>query len=59
MTVDQINNMTHTQMANHYRNAPLGTPEFMRDTPECKAFNKRWEDFGGWNPVVSKQVGWN
>lgn len=58
MTVEQINKMSHFDMAKHYRFAASGVPEFRAGTPECDAFSKRFKAFGGMTPELSKAIGW-
>ncbi len=55
--VDQINSMTRIEMARAWR---LGGESWMFDKrlPYHKLFNERFKKLGGFNPSISKQIGW-
>lgn len=54
----EIENMTHIEMAHAWRHSPPGNEMFDPMGPYYEVFAKRWAEFGGWNPAVSKAVGW-
>ena len=57
--IEKINNMTHEEMARLWRFAPAGHPYFDSTKPFFKVFKKRlFEHFGGFNPQLSKKIGW-
>lgn len=45
-------------MAYLSRYAPCGHPYFDSTKPYWEIFNKRFQNFGGWNPQLSKAIGW-
>lgn len=53
-----IHTMSHAEMARLFRHAPAGHPYFVSDSVETHAFFKRFEEFGGMTPELSKQIGW-
>lgn len=57
--IEIVNGLSHYEMARLFRFAPAGSPYFISGTPACEAFYKRWKELGGWNPALSKQVGWD
>jgi hypothetical protein len=56
--MEQIENMTHSEMASLWRFAPAGHPYFVRESQLYTAFKKRFDGFGGFTPAVSKEIGW-
>jgi hypothetical protein len=57
--LEKISQMTQTEMASLYRNAPVGHPYFSYDYPELlNAFKERFKALGGMTPSVSKSIGW-
>lgn len=56
---EEINNLTHLQMAKLWRFHPAGHPYFRSD---CLVlfdhFNKRFQSYGGMTPHISKLLGW-
>jgi hypothetical protein len=57
--IEKINNMSHEEMARLWRFAPAGHPYFDSTKPYFKVFEKRlFEHFGGFNPQISKKIGW-
>jgi hypothetical protein len=56
--IEKINNMTHYQMCELWRFAPVGHPYFDRRLPYYEVFRKRlFEHFGGFTPEISKELG--
>lgn len=54
---EQIDGMTHEQLAYLWRNAPTGHPLLQDETGQY--FKKRlFEHFGGFTPELSKRIGW-
>lgn len=57
--IDEINQMSHIEMCNLWRYAPLGHPYFNNTKPYVKIFEKRlFEHFGGFTAEISKEIGW-
>ena len=56
---DEINAMSHYDMASLSRYAPSGHPYFDSTLPLWSIFNARFKELGGWNPQLSKDIGWN
>lgn len=56
--VDEINSLSHLEMARLWRFAPPGHPYFDGSLPYSEIFMKRYNDFGGMNPSISKELGW-
>lgn len=56
--IEKINKMTHVEMANLWRFAPIGHKYFDFNKPYWEYFQKRFEEFGGMTPAISKQIGW-
>jgi hypothetical protein len=54
----QISTMSHIQMAHKWRFAECGDPMFDRRYPLFEAFDKRFKEFGGFTPEISKAIGW-
>jgi len=55
---DKIDAMSQEDMARLWRFAPSGHPCFIMDTPVTEYFAKRFEKLGGFNPKISKKIGW-
>ena len=55
---NQIENMSHSEMSILWRFAPVGNPIFDRRYPLYDIFKKRFDDFGGFTPEISKDIGW-
>jgi len=53
---DKINNMTHVEMCRVWRFGAGDLPYFR--TPYYDAFKKRFDEFGGFTPQISKLIGW-
>jgi hypothetical protein len=56
--IDEINSMTHEDMCRLWRFAPFGCEIFQSDKPFFKVFQKRFKEFGGFTPEISKKIGW-
>lgn len=56
--IDKIFSMTQLEMATAWRRAPSGDPMFDCQYPLFEIFQKRFKELGGFNPEISKQVGW-
>jgi len=56
--IDDINNMSHIEMARIWRFTPSGHFCFDSDLPYFEIFKKRFEDFGGMTPEIFKEIGW-
>lgn len=57
---EEIETMTHIQMAYLYRFAPQGHPIFNTEYDIYQNFHKRFFDhFDGMTPEISKQIGWD
>ena len=56
--VDDINKMSHEEMATMWRFAPTGHPYFDSTLPFYAVFKKRYDGFGGMTPEISKIIGW-
>jgi hypothetical protein len=50
--------MTHEDMCRLWRFAPFGCEIFQSDKPFFKVFQKRFKEFGGFTPEISKKIGW-
>lgn len=58
--IEKINNMGHEEMARLWRNAPSGHPYFDTTLPYHEVFRIRlFGHFGGFNPRLSKKIGWS
>ena len=55
-TMQQVEQASHHQLAKWMRFLPSAEPE-NQDT-QTKIYD-RFDEFGGWNPALSKQVGWD
>jgi hypothetical protein len=53
-----INAMSHEQLAKLWRYAPSGHPYFDDRLPLFNAFDKRFKEFGGMTPEISKEIDW-
>lgn len=57
--INEINNMSHYEMGRVYRFSTR-TEFFDSSKPYWAIFKERfYTHFGGWNPALSKQVGWD
>lgn len=56
--IKKINQMSRMEMASLLRFAPIGHPYFDDTKPFFKVFNKRFQEFGGMTPKISKAIGW-
>lgn len=57
--IEEINNMSHLEMAKLWRFVSPGHPYFDTTKPFFKIFEKRfWHHFGGFTPEISKTLGW-
>lgn len=56
-TVEDIESLTHEDMARLWRFASSGHPCFMTGHEMQRAFERRWKNFGGWNPALSRRIG--
>uniref|UniRef100_A0A6M3XSJ5 Uncharacterized protein n=1 Tax=viral metagenome TaxID=1070528 RepID=A0A6M3XSJ5_9ZZZZ len=57
--MEQIKAMTHKEMASLWRFAPASHPFFDRTLPFYVVFKKRFDEFGGFTPEISKSIGWD
>lgn len=57
--IKAINNYSHSEMASLWRFAPTGHPIFDRRLPLYEIFKKRFDEFGGFTPEISKDIGWD
>ena len=56
--IEKINEMTHYDMCDLWRNAPLGHPWFDNTLPYHAIFKDRlFHHFGGFTPEISKSIG--
>jgi len=55
--VDHIMDMTHEEMAWEWRFSVIGNILFNRDEPYYDIFYKRFMEFGGMTPEMSKKIG--
>ena len=56
---DKIDAMTHEDMARLFRFSKAGeTPIFDSAGPIWPYFKKKWDKLGGFNPTLSKKIGW-
>ena len=56
--VDDINKMSHIEMARMWRFAPSSHIFFDVRYPYYDIFKKRYDEFGGMTPEISKSIGW-
>jgi len=56
---DEINNMSHRDMCIAWRFARSGDVRFDNRLPLYAVFKKRFDDFGGFTPEISKDIGWD
>jgi len=55
--IDKINQMSHYDMCDLWRNAPAGHPYFNADLPYFEVFeNRLYKHFGGFTPEISKKL---
>jgi len=57
-TIDTINQMSRLEMCRLWRFAPAGHPYFNSQLPFYEVFEKRFKELGGFNPAISKELGW-
>lgn len=57
LDLEKISKMPHEAMGSLMRFAPVGHRYFVKDSELYKAFLQRFNDFGGWTPGLSKQIG--
>ena len=55
--LEKISKLTHYEMAYLHRFAPAGHKYFVTGTPLQQAFEKRYLEFGGMTPEISKRLG--
>lgn len=55
--ISAINGMSHFDLAQLYRFSPTGHPVFDNSLPINAVFHKRFDEFGGWTPEISKALG--
>lgn len=53
---DNIESMTHLEMAELWRHAPVGHIYFNKTLPHFKTFSMRFREFGGMTTEISEQV---
>ena len=56
--IDKINQMSQFEMCQLWRFAPSGHPYFDSTKPYFPIFRKRFDEFGGFTPEISKAIGW-
>ena len=56
--IDAVNTMDHETMARLWRFSPAENPIFSKAYPIYDHFIKRFNEFGGWTPELSKRIGW-
>ena len=56
--IEEINSLSHLEMARLWRFAPSGHTFFDADLPYYKVFAARFTELGGMTPTVSKTIGW-
>lgn len=54
----EIDGMSHMDMARAWRFHKSGHPIFRLDLPLYEKFEKRFKEFGGFTPEISKAIGW-
>ena len=54
---DDIDKLSHESMARMWRMAPSGHVYFQYG-PVYDHFEARFKKLGGWNPTLSKKIGW-
>jgi len=55
---NEINKMSHIEMASLQRFAPSGHPVFNTTMPLYDYFRIRFSDLGGMTTAISKAIGW-
>ena len=55
-TIEEINQMSRTEMASLWRYAPAGHPYFNRTKPFFKVFDERFKRLGEFTPAISKAI---
>ena len=56
--IEEINNLSHEEMARLWRFVPSGHTFFDADLPYYTVFAARFEELGGMTPTLSKVIGW-
>ena len=56
--IEKIHQMSQLEMARLWRFAPSGHPYFDTTKPFWNVFKNRFDDLGGFTPVISKAIGW-
>lgn len=56
--IEKIHQMSQLEMARLWRFAPSGHPYFDITKPFWNVFKNRFDDLGGFTPVISKAIGW-
>lgn len=54
----EINGLSHFEMCELVRFAPVGHKYFDKSKPYNRFFKKRFVELGGFTPEVSKSLGW-
>ena len=54
----RIDAMAQEEMCRLWRFAPSGHPVFNRELPLYDLFKARFDSLGGFNPEISKRIGW-
>lgn len=54
-----IEQMSREDMCRLWRFAKPGHPIFAKDTPLWEAFIAKFNELGGFNPEISKKIGWD
>jgi hypothetical protein len=54
----EIDGMDREEMARVWRFSPSGHPIFNIEHPLFDYFKKRFDSLGGFNPAISKKIGW-
>ena len=57
--VENINKMSRIEMAHLWRFAPSGHKYFDLRLPYYDIFKKRFAELGGFDPSISKAIGWD
>jgi hypothetical protein len=56
---EEIDRLSHIEMARLWRFAPSGHPYFIAGRKESEYFATRFKELGGMTPAISKQIGWD
>lgn len=57
--VEKINKMSREEMCSLWRFAPAGSIYFDSTLPYYEMFKKKFDELGGFNPEISKKIGWD